>query len=430
MGTNLWQRLGPGILLAATSIGASHLVHGTRAGALFGYELLWLVVASHLFKYPAFECGPRYAAATGESLLAGYAKVPGPRGWALHLFLAGTVLQGVGVLAGVVNVSGCVLASWTSDPAAGLLLGCTATELASLAVLAAVVALLFAGGFSWLDHINKVMMAILAAATVMAFVPVAPSPSVLVHLVVPSVPEGSLVLVAAILGWMPTGIDVSVWHSFWTLEKLGRLGERADASDREARRRRLSLSLADMRTGYGLSAVTGILFLSLGAIHLAGLGCELEGVQFAEAISSAYTAILGRWMYHVFMLTALFAMFSTSYTVIDGFSRSFAESLAAIRPAWSSDRIRRRTYGGFVVASALLAATTIVYIGNPVTLVVAVSLVSLAIAPVLYGLNLYCVFRHIEDPSLRPSRATLVLGAIGIAFMASVLGVTVYAKLL
>ena len=69
--TNLWQRLGPGILLAATSIGASHLVLSPQAGAVFGFSLLWLVLASHLFKYPAFEFGPRYAAATGKNLLHG-----------------------------------------------------------------------------------------------------------------------------------------------------------------------------------------------------------------------------------------------------------------------------------------------------------------------------------------------------------------------
>ncbi|RME27398.1 MAG: divalent metal cation transporter, partial [Deltaproteobacteria bacterium] len=47
--TRAWNILGPGILLAATSIGASHLVLSPQAGARFGYSLLWLVLASHLF---------------------------------------------------------------------------------------------------------------------------------------------------------------------------------------------------------------------------------------------------------------------------------------------------------------------------------------------------------------------------------------------
>ena len=89
---NLWQRLGPGILLAATSIGASHLVLAPQAGARFGFELWWLVLLAHLVKYPAFEFGPRYAAATGQSLLSGYARMPGPRGCALWLFLSSAAL--------------------------------------------------------------------------------------------------------------------------------------------------------------------------------------------------------------------------------------------------------------------------------------------------------------------------------------------------
>jgi Mn2+/Fe2+ NRAMP family transporter len=427
---NIWKKLGPGILLAATSIGASHLVHAPRAGALFGFNLLWLVLASHLFKYPAFEFGPRYAAATGQHLLQGYARVPGPRNWALYLFLLSTVLQGIGVLAAVVNVSGCVIATWTGDPGAPVGLGVTRAELFSLGVIALVLQLIVAGGFNWLDHINKLMMAILAIATVMAFVPVLPEPSAAARLVIPSLPEGSIVLVAAILGWMPTGIDVSVWHSFWTLEKLRTLGEDTRSSSATDHLRQLRTSLTDMRVGYGMSLLTGTMFLCLGAAHLTGRGAELSGVQFAEAISTAYTAILGRWMYHVFMLTAFFAMFSTSYVVIDGFSRSFSEALAVIRPGLSSDRTKRKTLWGFMFFSAAFAAVMIVKVGNPVTLVIAASLVSLAAAPVLYGLSLHCVQRHIKDPRMKPHKLTVVVGWLGVAFVAAALGVTIYSKFL
>jgi Mn2+/Fe2+ NRAMP family transporter len=418
--SNLWTRLGPGILLAATSIGASHLVHSPRAGALFGYELLWLILVAHIFKYPAFECGPRYAAATGKNLLQGYASVPGPRGWALYVFLGGTILQGIGVLAGVVNVSGAVLATWLQST--------EATELISLAILGGVLTFLFVGGFSWMDQINKVMMAILALATVLAFIPVIPSPGDLKHLVVPSFPEGSILLVAAILGWMPTGVDVSIWHSFWTLEKLTLLGEKKEDAKLSDRIRRLRIALTDMRIGYLLSLLTGVMFLCLGAAHLTGRGADLSGTQFAEAISTAYSAIFGRWMYHVFMMTAFFAMFSTSYTVIDGFSRSFSEALATLRVNLAGEAARKKTYRGFVIVSAALASVTILWIGNPVTLVVAVSLISLTLAPLLYGLNIYCVQRDITDDALKPARATIVLGWLGITLMTVVLGVTFYMK--
>ena len=69
------KKLGPGLLFAGAAIGVSHLVQSTRAGADFGLGLLWALLLVHLFKYPFFQFGPRYAAATGESLLKGYHKL-------------------------------------------------------------------------------------------------------------------------------------------------------------------------------------------------------------------------------------------------------------------------------------------------------------------------------------------------------------------
>ena len=69
------KNLGPGLLFAGAAIGVSHLVQSTRAGADFGLGLLWALLLVNLFKYPFFQFGPRYASATGESLLDGYKKM-------------------------------------------------------------------------------------------------------------------------------------------------------------------------------------------------------------------------------------------------------------------------------------------------------------------------------------------------------------------
>ncbi len=415
----IWNGLGPGILLAATSVGASHLVLSPRAGAMFGFDLLWLVVVVHLFKYPAFEFGPRYAAATGHHLLDGYARIPGPRRWALIVFLVSTLAQGIGVLAGVVSVAGCVLWTWTQ--ALGM-------ETFSVILTATILLMLFLGGFSWLDHLNKIMMAVLALATLLAFVPIIPGPEAAYHLIVPTIPAGSIVLIAAILGWMPTGIDVSVWHSFWTIEKNRGRGDTVEATP-EVRAGRLKTALWDMRTGYALSLLTGLMFVTMGAVHLAGQAASLDGVGFIAALSTAYTAIFGRWMYHVFMLTAFFAMFSTSYTVIDGFSRSFSECCALLRDSMSTAGARKHSYGLFAVVSSTVACVILVRIGNPVTLVVIASLISLTAAPLLYGFNLYCVTRHIREPEFRPSVLCIATGLAGVVFMVIALAATAYVRL-
>ncbi len=70
-----FKKLGPGLLFAGAAIGVSHLVQSTRAGADFGFGLIWALLLVHLFKYPFFQFAPRYANATGESLLEGYNKL-------------------------------------------------------------------------------------------------------------------------------------------------------------------------------------------------------------------------------------------------------------------------------------------------------------------------------------------------------------------
>ena len=75
MKKSLLNLLGPGILFAGAAIGVSHLVQSTRAGADFGFGLLWALLLVHIIKYPFFQFGPRYATATGETLLDGYQKL-------------------------------------------------------------------------------------------------------------------------------------------------------------------------------------------------------------------------------------------------------------------------------------------------------------------------------------------------------------------
>ena len=50
-------------------------MQSTRAGALFGLGFLGVVIFANVIKYPAFSFGPAYTAATGESLIDGYARL-------------------------------------------------------------------------------------------------------------------------------------------------------------------------------------------------------------------------------------------------------------------------------------------------------------------------------------------------------------------
>ena len=64
-----WKGFGPGLMWAAAAIGVFHLVQSTRAGALAGFGMAGVILFALVLKYPFFEYGPRYAAATGRSLV-------------------------------------------------------------------------------------------------------------------------------------------------------------------------------------------------------------------------------------------------------------------------------------------------------------------------------------------------------------------------
>jgi Mn2+/Fe2+ NRAMP family transporter len=415
-----WKLLGPGILLAAAAVGASHLVISPTAGAAFGYQLLWLVPLACALRYHAFEFGPRFAIATGTSLLEGYSRVPGPRHWAVILFLLGTVLQGVGVVSAVVGVAAAVLY-------AGL--GVGSLPLWGTVVATAIVALLFLGRYRAMDVLNKVMMVVLALATLVAFAASPPPLSAFRHLVMPAIPVGSIALVAALIGWMPAGIDVSVWHSLWALRDRKRWNGSGEGRSVPARGDALRRALTDMRTGYGFTVVLGIVFLMLGARILHPQGLMPRGADVAVTLSRVYTDILGNWMYPVFLAAAFFAMFSTSYTVMDGFPRAYAETVRVLRGRERNVVLERNSaYWGFLLFVYLLALVFLVLIPRPVMLVTGVAALSLVLSPFYCWFNYHCVTRQIPEAEFRPRRPDRVIAILGIVFNALAAGLYLYVE--
>ena len=291
------KSLGPGMIMAATAIGTSHLVLSPVAGARFGYGLVWLVLLAHVFKYPAFEYGPRYALATGHSLIHGYGRVPGPKQWAVWAFLGTTMLQGFTILAGTLAITAAILHAVF----AGLTLGAW-----TVIIGVVIVALLIFGRYQALEVISKGAMGVLVLISVLAFSVALPSGGEWGQMVVPQVPAGSGLLAAAILGIMPTGINVAIWHSLWALEH-----EKAWLADGSTRAQALAKGRFDLLVGYGVSALLAVIFVALGAELLRPQGLVPQGIDVALTLSEIYTEVLGSWMLPLFLLAAFLALFST-----------------------------------------------------------------------------------------------------------------------
>ncbi len=269
----LGKAIGPGLLFAGAAIGASHLVQSTRAGANYGLALVAVVIAANIIKYPAFSFGPRYSAATGLSLLEGYRRLG--RG-ALVLYGTVTLLSVFTIQSAVTFV--------TAGLAIALLEVSWDPLWLSAAIMGLCLALLRLGSYRWLDRIVKAAVLLLTVGTILAAV-----------LVLPRVEWGqnlwptadllankaSFFFIAALIGWMPTAIDVSVWHSLWTLAKRRDTGHKPSVRE----------SLIDFNIGYIGTAVLGLCFVLLGAGVVYGRGVSLPAgaASFSASVIGLYT---------------------------------------------------------------------------------------------------------------------------------------------
>lgn len=199
-GAGFKNSLGPGLLMAAAAIGVSHLVQSTRAGATYGFALVWVVVLANIFKYPFLEFGPRYAIATGESMIEGYRRLGK---WAIWIFLIFTVGTMFAVQAAVTVVTASLAAELTGIALSPLLW--------SAILLAICVLLLLSGQYSVLDGAVKLIMAVLAISTVVALAAALWQGEQ--HGVADFYPGfwdiAGVSFLIALMGWMPIPIDAS-----------------------------------------------------------------------------------------------------------------------------------------------------------------------------------------------------------------------------
>nr|WP_107903567.1 Nramp family divalent metal transporter [Streptomyces chartreusis] len=70
-----WRYIGPGIVVAATGVGAGDLVATLIAGSNFGYTLLWAAVIGCLVKISLAEAAGRWHLSTGRTLFDGWASL-------------------------------------------------------------------------------------------------------------------------------------------------------------------------------------------------------------------------------------------------------------------------------------------------------------------------------------------------------------------
>ena len=388
------QKLGPGLLFAGAAIGVSHLVQSTKAGANFGFGLLWALLLINLIKYPFFQFGPRYATATGESLLDGYKKL-GKNVLKVYALLTFATMFTIQTAVTIV----------TAGIASSLFGAHISMEIWTIIILSICFGLLLVGKYALLDKMMKIIIIILSVSTLFAVITAFYNSETSSNWtqILPKT-DAEIIFLIAFMGWMPAPLDVSIWHSLWAIQKRKELKVFSPKT-----------ALMDFNIGYLGTIVLGIGFLMLGGLVMFGTGKTFSnnGSEFSIQLIQMYTQNLGDWSYIIIGLAALTTMFSTTLTTLDASPRAMNKTMELI--------LEKPIKNGYTSWLILLIIGTIFififFLSEMGTLIKIATILSFLTAP-FYAIMNYILIcsKHTPKP-WKPSKVMHLLSILGILFL-------------
>lgn len=391
---NFLKKLGPGILFAGAAIGVSHLVQSTKAGADFGFGLVWALLLVNLFKFPFFQYGPKYANATGESLLEGYKKLGAN---ILYFYVIISLATMFTIQTAVTIVTAGIASSLTNN--------IISVEQWTIIILIVCSVLLYFGKYKMLDKMIKIVISILALSTILATCLAFNNFSYDLNLsqVLPK-NNIEIAFLIAFMGWMPAPLDISVWHSIWTIEK-----NKSDGIQE------MKTTLFDFNVGYFGTIILGISFVLLGYFVMNGsnLSFSSSATTFATQLIEMYTSTFGSWSYILIGLATFTTMFSTTITTLDASPRAMHKATELI----SNKKIKN----GYIYWLFFLVIGTITIFFNfnseMGTLVKVATIVSFITAPFYAIINYILISSSHTPEKYRPTTFMHILSTIGIFFL-------------
>ena len=391
----LMNKLGPGLLFAGAAIGVSHLVQSTRAGADFGFGLIWALVLSNLFKYPFFLFGPKYALATGETLLDGYKKL-GNYVLVIYLLLSIVTMFTIQTAVTIVTAGLAIeLFGITND-----------ITIWATIITASCLVILLIGKYKFLDNLMKFVIITMTISTIIAvfFAGFSSTNTLELTQVFPK-EEVGIAFVVAFMGWMPAPLDISIWQSIWTLEKK-----------KKEKNIKNSDIVFDFKIGYLTTIVLGLCFVSLGALVMYDSGevFSNNGGEFANQLISLYTDSIGNGAFLIIAIAAFLTMFSTTITCLDASPRAMKLTSKLL----GFHKLNNYNFWIILLATGTLFIF-VFYISEMGSLVKIATILSFITAPFYAFINFRLINSHHTPKSFRPSLFIKILSVLGILFLTS-----------
>ncbi len=335
--------IGPGLMLAATGVGAGDLAGGAFAGMNLGVAVLWAVVLGALFKYVITEGLARWQLATETTLLEGAVLRLGPAirwGFLVYLLLWSFVV-------GTALIGACGVATHALFP----VFEEASTAKIVFGVLHSLVGLIlvWVGSFRFLERIMAVLVSamIIVVLATGAFVGTDWG-AVLRGLTIPQIPDHpeGVAWTLALMGGVGGTLTV-LCYGYWIREK-----HRSGSKD-------LRLCRWDIGISYFLMALFGIAMVILSdGLQLSGKGATLV-VDLANRIGEKTHPSVEI----LFLAGAWAAVFGSLLGVWQAIPYLFADfwHLQSQKEALSADRFkpyqvntRGKAYRGYLIALALV----------------------------------------------------------------------------
>ncbi|MBO0609218.1 Nramp family divalent metal transporter [Myceligenerans salitolerans] len=391
-----WSIIGPGIVVAATGIGAGDLVATMVAGSQYGYALLWAAVAGVVIKIVLVEGAGRWTLATGRTIFDGWRQLGR---WATIYFGIYIVVWGFSYGAAAMSATGLALN--------GLMPG---VELRWWAMAAGVAGLLLVwfGRYKPFENIIAVLVGVMFVTVVGSAVMTVPNLGGIVSGLVPRIPDGGVVYTLGLAGGVGGTITLAA-YGYW-------LSEKGWSTPRWMRVMRI-----DNAWAYVMSGIFVIAMLIVGAelLYASGITVEDGGAGLVD-LSGVLADRYGDFMAPMFLIGFAASAFSSVLGVWHGVSLMFADFVATSRGLPADDR--RRGAGGLYYRAYILWLTippmALLFLDRPIALVIAYGALGSLFMPFL---AITLLFLNNSSSVPRPWRnrwwVNLVLAAVAAMFL-------------
>jgi Mn2+/Fe2+ NRAMP family transporter len=356
-----WKIIGPGLVVAATGVGAADMVATLVAGSQYGYALLWAVILGVILKIVLVEGAGRYTLATGNTIFEGWTSLGK---WTTWYFGPYIIIWGF--------VYGATAMSSAAMPLAALF---PAVDLKIWAILMGLAgfAMVWFGKYSFFEKVTAVLVGIMFVTVVGLAIIAAPNFPEMIKGLVPMIPSGGVVYTLALAGGVGGTITLAA-YGYW-------LREKGWYTPKWMRVMRIDNSMAYVMTGIFVIAM-----LIVGAEVVQAAGVSLSAgdrglLDLGDVLNERYGTFVGTG----FLVGFWAASFSSIIGVWNGVSLMFADFWGHMRkkPAGHPDTMTGGKYFKFYVLWLTFPPMVLFLLDKPIALILAYGVLGSLFMPFL-----------------------------------------------